>query len=260
MLSIAQELADTLDRVSDPVGNQSMVDTWATEFQTEPRGSDLMLAMAGLHSKMEHLRQLVEISDQPPRAKELYISAIDQLMPFVSGQMIGHLNLNQLRNMKQQIGILHLAAGSLNDFASVEVDELTIGSLSEEIGALIDEVTRSELPDTLKSMAIPQLETLLMAVRSYRTLGAEGVTRVYGAAATELARLNSVCATASPETKSMLSKSLAIAKKVGAAIIWTGAVVGGANHAITDGADLLGLVHHAASQNPAEAKTEAPQP
>lgn len=235
-----------------------MQEYWALEFQTDANGPDLLLVVSSLQAKLLKVRETVQAFDLSERAKNLYLSAIDQVMPFLSGFKIANLSLAHLQGIAQQIDILHLAAASISDQNVPAINDITIDTLVKELAELVSEISASNLPSYLKQLVVPQLETLMMAVRSYRLLGAEGVARVYGAAAAELWRISGFVRKEAPETKSLLAKTLGIAKKIGTAIVWAGGVVGAANGIIEDGSTLLGISDQSSSHATEASSIEKP--
>ena len=223
MLAEAQELAEAFETIVNSANpNMRLDEHWALQFQTLTDSPDLLLAISSVQTKLRKIQEAVNHSNQTDRAKNLYLSAISQLEPYVNGLKIQQFSVSNVQQLRQQVDILHLAADSLNGELIPDINDLTIEALSKEIVELVTEIDNSNLPDDLKALVRPALETLLMAVRSYRILGAAGVTRVYGAAVAELARINNIFSDAPPEVKSKFRKALELAKKTGAAIVWAG--------------------------------------
>ena len=239
----ALELAETLDSImTNSLSDGSNLSTvWANHFGVEESSPQLALALSALHEKFLIAKAEVVGLKVTERTRGLYNRALDTLVhtvrpPFPYSQQKKWLSQN-----KTQVDILFMAGETFPSYLVPDVNPKTVESLKAEIEQLKKSVSEGSFDGGLRKLIISSLDTLLMAIQSYSSLGPDGAARVYGAAAAELARIYSSGAPKSASEKTAFQKAVKLCKKVGGAIIFAHAVVSGASGLIDDGSDLLGL-------------------
>lgn len=237
-LNEAYRLAELFDQIYNLGGNLPMLRVWGTQFHAKSDG-DLLVCLASLNDRADRIGAEIDEASLSDRSKRLYREALSTLQQFISLPAIFSSTTKGLQNSRQEIDLLFLASDALPQTLEQEVNQLTLDSLVAELEQLIQETGKGDIDATLARLVCVQLSSLIMALRCYPTLGAEGVTKIYGSVAAELARLGNL--TPENATKTFLAKAIGAVKKIGAAVVWTGAVATGAHGLITDGSELLGI-------------------
>jgi hypothetical protein len=236
------ELATALEQATGLSQSLTIADYWAQLFGCDSQSPDFHLAMAALQSKMIRVIQVLQDAEISERSKNLYLNAAGTLLPFVMGSQVRSLNVASLLASQQNINVLYLAAEVLSDEAAPEINPLTLEALEIELVSLIDELKSSDLPMALRHAVEAQLTTLLIAVRSYGTLGQEGFARLFGTAMAGTSQIIQANPTQGPQGESIFKKTIAVIQKAGAAIVWASATVGGVHGLIEDGTAIAGLL------------------
>jgi hypothetical protein len=236
-LSIAEMLEGLTRRDNTPV-----LTAWAQELGVPGQSPDLYLALSVLYGRLLDLRYRVDVMDQPDRAKALYRGAIDHLAQFISPVSVGNFNTQQISQAMDKINLLHLLAASFPADLVPDVHPATLEELTKELEGLLESVGEADLDLELRGFIETSLGTLLMIMRSYRAFGPDGAARIYGSVAAELSRRERQQPPATKQGKSALKKALEITKKIGAVVIWTGAVTGAADKLLTDGTDIASML------------------
>jgi len=237
---LALSLAEALERLG--AVNEQLGLGWARLLQVGTDSPDLFLGVAIFYGKFLELRARISESQLSERAKGLYVGAINQLLMFAAPTQLGSLTTGQLAQHHDKIDLLHLAADALPGEFVADVQPTTLEELCKELEQILASLTDADIEPELRRVISNSLETLLMVLRSYKILGPEGAAKAYGCVAAELARIMHQSQPASKAGKSALQKTIALAKKIGAVVIWTSAVVGGADKLLTDGTDIAKFV------------------
>jgi hypothetical protein len=133
----------------------------------------------------------------------------------------------------EKINLLHLLADAFPTEPIPDVHPATLEEFCKELEDVLKGLGDTNIEPELRAFIQTSLDTLLMVVRSYDTFGPDGAARIFGSVAAELARKTVQEPPSTKEGKSALQKAVAIAKKFGEVVIWTSAVVGGADGLIT---------------------------
>lgn len=239
----AIQFGELLERVcrANTAHNKPILHAWVKTLGVQNSGADFLVGMAAVLEQAELLKLDFVNADISERSKRLFCEAVEKLEPFYAFPHIQSQQLQHLEANKSQIDIIFMAGDTIPSRGAPVVNPLTLDALRGEISHLIDEVEASPIDTAFRALIARHLRTLLVAVNSFEVLGQEGAAKVYGAAAAQLARLAAVGAAPSPEATSLFRRALEVCKKTGAAVIFVGAVVGGAHAAIEDGTSLLGL-------------------
>ena len=230
--------AELLERLSSG-DNEPMSTVWAREFGVESDSSDFYFKLSLIVEKTERILIPISNSNLNERSKGLYSNSVNDLLPFVRPNQVFQVDRGQLVGKKQSIDLMFLASDSLPHALELDVNQLTLDALIAEIDQILLDLNDAEIDPYLKRITGAQLSSLNLALRSYGIFGAEGIAKIMGAVASELMRLSN--STDSNSAKSIYNKSFKLLKKVGAAIVWSGAVVSGAHGLIADGSALLGI-------------------
>lgn len=230
--------AELMELMADAKG-RSMGEAWASRLGHEVGSSGFLTALAVIRARAERIALQIEQAPISDRSRRLYKDALSRLEAFTLPQTMFSQTPDQLGKARQSIDLIFLAADALPHELEPEVNELTLDSLISELDAILEALSAAVVDPFLKKLIWQQLSDLLTALRAYPLYGPDGVAKVMGAAATELARIKSKD---QPQaTKSIYERSFAAIKKVGAVVVWSGAVVSGAHGVLTDGSDILGL-------------------
>jgi hypothetical protein len=239
----ANEIVSALEAiVSGSDTSLDMQSAWARLLSSAPNRSEFILAMSAMLAKFEDVEEEILAAKLSEAARGLYMKAIGTLRSYADPFALHGRRISDLGAQREQINILHLAADTLPQVAGPDVPLSTLESLIlslEEILAGLDEYS---LDDPLRQLLKVQLSTLIMGLRSYGTLGPSGLTRIYGAVFAELVRLYPTARAAPDTSKSAFSNAIRVVKKIGAVVVWAGAVVGGANTLIGDGSEIWGFI------------------
>lgn len=213
----------------------------ADHFGVEAWSPDFCKILVINIEKFELLKIDISASEISDRAKGLYLGACSHLMPYLSPYQINNFNQQGLYHKKDQIDLIFLASDVLPHEDLISINQFTIDSLLEEIDQLCQQVVKSNFDDAFSLMVLSSFETIKLVIRNYSKLGPDGAAKIYGSASAQLGRLLLGEELKDPSKKSLAKRSIALCKKVGGAIIFASAVVGGANDLLEDGSDLLGL-------------------
>lgn len=247
----ALEIAEIFERISLHGGMESkIIDCWRDELKINYDTLEFKIALACIEQKFDILIEDIEFSNINDRAKNLYEQAIRQLKKFADYGLAFNLKKSQLLNHKNQIDIIFLAADNLPSYLVPEINPLTIDAIRSEIRSLMEIVRESDIEKPFKFMLLNSLSAMLLSVEAYKTLGPDGAAKLYGTAAAEIARLSGTPHAKKPEAQGLAKKALTLCKKTGAAIIFAGAVVGGAHSVIEDGSSILGIDSNSTQTEP----------
>jgi hypothetical protein len=233
----ALALAESLEALTQ-YGNIPVMAGWAQHLQVAGNSPELYLALAVLFGRLMELRQALEASDQPQRAKDLYRGAIDHVAQFISPSFASAQTTGNVGQSIDKINLLHLLAAALPDEVVPDVQPATLETLTRELEEMLSGLSAVEMESELRGFVQSTLETLLMVLRSYKTFGPDGAARIYGSIAAEMARIVWQEPPRTEQGQSTLSKLLKLTKKVGAVVIWTSAVAGASDKLLTYGTDL----------------------
>lgn len=235
----ALRLANSLDTIK--VGqNRRAADAWADHFGVAINTPIFFRAISVVIQNATELQQELSNSGLSEKAKGLYIGATHRLWPYFNPEQFYNANTDQLNQSNDAIDLLHLAADALP--AAAEPNPIAISAVIEEVSELREMIAKLDAEPKLKAFLLAQVDTLLVALRSFDTIGVEGLSIIYGSVASEVARAGGQTVGMPKQTISAISKFVKVLKKVGAGIIFTGAVVGGAHEMLTNGTELLGLI------------------
>lgn len=234
----ALRLAIALDTIK--VGpNRRAADAWAAHFNVAVSTPLFFRAISLVIQNATDLQNEISYSVLSDKAKGLYIGATHRLWPFISPEQFYAVNTDQLNQSSDAIDLIHLAADALPALA--EPNPIAISAVIEEVTELRVMIEQLDTDPKLKAFLLAQVDTLLVALRSFETIGVEGLSIIFGSVASEVARVGGQSSGMPKETVSTVSKLVKLLKKVGAGIIFTGAVVSGAHEILMDGTEILGL-------------------
>lgn len=240
-MNIALSLAEAMEALAQgqdvPISKR-----WSELLGVGADSADLYLAMSVIYAKFGELRMQIADSNLSQRAKDLYTGATNELAHYANPSNANSRSVGQLGQRKEKIDLLHLAADALPEMLIPDIQPVTLEELCKELEDIRASAQSADIDPQMRRLIDESLVTLLMVLRSYRTLGPDGAARIYGAVAAELARSARQNPPESRPSKSILQRAIGATKKVGAVVIWASAVVGGADKLLTDGADIASMI------------------
>lgn len=234
----ALRLANALDLIRTGQ-NQRVADAWAAHFDVAVGTPIFFRAISLVIQNVIDVQEELTGSRISDKAKGLYLGATQKLLPFCHPEQFYHVHTDQLNQASDAIDLIHLASDALPMIAAP--NPIAINAIIEEVFELRILIDGLEADPKFKAFLLAQVDNLLVALRSFDTLGVEGLSVIFGSVASEIARAGGKVSGMPAETASAVSKFVKLLKKVGAGIIFTGAVVSGAHELLTDGTELLGL-------------------
>ena len=235
----AYRFAEVLESLTTGDHGEALSEAWARNLGLNSDSAAFLHGMSLILERMERIEEQIAGSKLSERSKRLYLEALHNLEPSVRTQLIFGNQVSQLAKRSQAIDLLYLAADALPHALEAEINPLTLDALILELDGLISEVREADIDSYLKKLVIAHLSALVAALRHYPVYGQDGVARIMSATAVQVVRLGQLSST-EPE-QSVIKRAISTVKKVGAAIVWSGAVATGAHALITDGSELLGL-------------------
>lgn len=223
--------------------NVPMAQAWAELLQVRQESFDFWTGITVFYGRFGELRESIsECATISERAKSLYTGAVNALLPYVTPSQLGGLNTGQLAGTQDKIDLLYLAADALPRDLIPAVHPSTLEQLCQELEKLLASAQGADVEPDVRRLITTSIETLLMVLRSYKHFGPDGAARIYGSVAAELARTMQQSPPESAAGKSALKKLIGVAKKIGAVVIWTSAVVGAGDKLLTDGTDIAKII------------------
>lgn len=241
-MKLITELADALEGAMNyPAPATYLAQYWAEKLGCPQQSADLCLTLSAMLAKTETIKSLLEEANLTERTKSLYGSALSTCAQFVHPQMIHSLQCANVAQNRQQVELLYLAADTLPKGMAPDPADISLDQFISEVSEMLDDLGRVDMDPLLRRLLATQLSTLLMALHAYPTLGISGVTRIFGATAAEIARLDRTIPPEKGETKSIFQKVIKVAVKLGAALAWANAFSGNVDGLLTHGSEILGL-------------------
>jgi hypothetical protein len=247
-VDLARSLAETFEKLLDGgVSNRSVEERWRNLLKVPAGSPNLYFALT---IQLQRMQELIAEIDAAPgindRAKNLYRSAAERLIPFVHPAHVAGNNISALIQMKDSIDMLFLASDGLPDRLVPDIVPTTLDELCAELEALKTAAAEGDIPPDIKRLIQTSLDTLLMALRSYGLFGPEGVARIYGSVAAELARVAGDANTPK-KAAGLLTRTIKTVKTVGVVVVWAGATVTGAHELLTHGPEVAAAVEQVAA-------------
>ena len=240
-MNLALSLAESMDQLAKEP-NEGLSARWSKLLNCGDQTPEFYMALAVIYGKFLELRGELETSTLGDRAKGLYLSAVHELLPFVNPTTAHSHNSQQVRARGDKIDLLHLAAEALPHIPVPDVQPPIIEQLCVELEDIRQQLKSADVDPETRRFVGRSLAILKMVLQSYDILGPEGAAQMFGSAFSDLVRSLQQKPAPSGEGKSILQRLVSLTKKVGAVVIWTSAVVGGADNLLTDGSDIVGFL------------------
>lgn len=231
------ELLDKIQKFSNP--NEAMGRVYAEALHTVYESPDFYIAVGTLIDQFERdSERALELEDHE-RARAIYKRSIDNVRPWLHPYQARSQNASGVQMIANDIDQLFVIGSKLPSLEDV-IEPALIEVAIAEAQNLQQTLSELNIDATTKLYLIRLIDTLLMALRSVDIIGVEGLSKVFGGFASELARVNAN--TLTPEAATWVSSTRKWVGKVGKGMLWTAAFVTAGSHAITDGADVINLI------------------
>lgn len=243
-MNTAREILEALENLKQYKGDVTVADAWARIFATSPESADYYLAMSGLMVKFD--RTVLELASAQPdeREKRLFMNALNSLRRFTNPREASQIKVENLVKSQPSLDLLYLAGRLLDDFMVPDIQQVTLNTIASEISQVLDDIEKCDPPidGQLRAFLVLHLSSLLMAVRSYGVLGADGVGRVFGVVAAEIGRLQSSEKATVAKADGRFQKLVGLVKKVGALIVWANSTTSGAAGILESGGNVVSIL------------------
>lgn len=219
--------------------NSNLAEAWSSIFAAPVASAAYFEGLLGLGSAFTRFEFELELSTASDRAKALYTKAAGKLQPFLAIASFGSVNVDQVKRNADSIDLMFLAADVTQGIAESVVNPITLENITNSLSELLADLDSIDIDAALRRFLKIQVGNMLQAVASFDAIGIEGLSRIYGATASEIARAWSTKEAKEPVVQGWLVKARSALKLIGAGVVWAGAVAGGADTAIEHGSSLL---------------------
>jgi hypothetical protein len=215
-------------------------EVWARYWGTRYGTSEFWFAYANYKGKLDTLSELLVFYSKDPRSLELFVSAVARLAAHYD---VVYLR-NEVRNLAQldeTFNIVHLASTVLPVHGSKRVEPVTIDAIAEDIADLLKQLDEASIEPQIKAFLKVNFVFLQWAIKNYRQIGIDGLSKAYGSVASEFMRVYS---DQEPEKKAepWWGKAKKNLKLIGEGVLWTEKLAGGAEKLLSHADDVIGII------------------
>lgn len=150
---------------------------------------------------------------------------------------------------------LQMLSDILPSIDTREVTDDALKTARDLVQQLQDQLDDIDIDTRLKSFLRMQTSQLLWSIDNFEFVGIDNLARVWGATVAEMTRATSMKGADSPEARSWFQRARSVAKEVGNAVIFAGAVVGAVSGSVVGVDAALDAITHSP---PAAATPEGP--
>lgn len=239
-MNAAFRIATFLEGVMSAGSGESIAEIAAKRLEIERNSPGYLLTMGCLISQLQEVRLAVIATEPSERAMAVYERAFYQINPLIDPYFQNTNAVQVIKDRHNDINQLFVMSDLLKNEA-IAFDEASRAAAITEIEALKSRLEELDLDSVLWAQLKMSLDFLLMALRLHDVLGSQGMARIFGGVTFEMAQTVNAARPSSPESKRWFQDALATIKKVGAAIVWAGAVATGASQIVDFTGDVLSI-------------------
>lgn len=239
--TLATEVRELFELIA---GNPDRVmqDAFAYHTKTAVGSDKFFLALSAVKANCNQLIADISASALKQRSKDLYTGAVTTLSNYLTlPSLQNEINLN-LRAETQAFEYLALVDDNIKPLDRRDTSEDFLTGLGEQARKMLTDLEESGIEPRLKAFLAAQISNFIWCLANYRVLGIEGVTRGFGAMASEIARSQGMQGARKAEAQRWYSKVVPVLGAIGLAVTSVSATMEQADNLLTHSEHIVKVV------------------